>query len=125
MTDIVFLIDDDSTYNALNKRMLRKQFRDKYEIKDFTNAEEALKEIMENNIIPEYIFLDVNMPMMDGWEFLQKLEKEAEANPIKTKISMLTSSIYPGDKEKALKYKLVTHFINKPLDPVSMKTIFD
>ena len=124
MATTVFLIDDDATYNALNKRMLKKKVNEEFEIIEFTDAEKALAEILENNVIPDYIFLDVNMPLMDGWEFLQILTEETEGMELKTKVSMLTSSMFPQDREKAFKFSYVNHYINKPLDPVSIQTIF-
>ena len=124
MAKTVFLIDDDATYNALNKRMLKKKVDEEFNIVEFTNAEEALSHILEKNVIPDYIFLDVNMPLMDGWEFLQILTEETEGIEFNTKVSMLTSSMFPQDKEKAFKFKYVHHYINKPLDPVSIHTIF-
>ena len=51
--------------------MLKKVLKDEYDIRAFTDAEEAIKQILEENIIPTHLFLDVNMPAMDGWEFLE------------------------------------------------------
>lgn len=124
MAELIFLIDDDATYNSLNKRMLKKQLDDQYEIQEFTDPEEALTKILEENVVPTYIFLDVNMPLMDGWEFLQILQEETESSDFTTKICMLTSSIFPADREKAFKFNYVFNYVNKPLDPVSMSTIF-
>lgn len=124
MAKTIFLIDDDATYNALNKRMLKKKVEQEFNIVEFTDAEEALNEILEKNVIPDYIFLDVNMPLMDGWEFLQILTEETEGMNLDTKVSMLTSSMFPQDREKAFKFDFVRHYINKPLDPVSIQTIF-
>mgnify|MGYP006147496911 CR=1 FL=1 len=124
MSKIIFLIDDDDTYNALNKRMLKKHLKDEYEIRAFTDAEEAIKQILEENVIPSHLFLDVNMPVMDGWEFLEILEEETEGTDVNINVSMLTSSMFPQDKAKALKSKYVHHYINKPLDPLSIHTIF-
>ena len=104
--------------------MLKKVLKDEYDIRAFTDAEEAIKQILEENIIPTHLFLDVNMPAMDGWEFLEILEEETEGTDLNIKVSMLTSSMFPQDKAKALKSKFVHHYINKPLDPVSVDTIF-
>ena len=124
MSKLIFLIDDDTTYNALNKRMLKKVFKEEYEIREFTDAEEALTQILEENVKPSHIFLDVNMPLMDGWEFLQILTEETEGNTLETTVSMLTASMFPTDREKAFKFNYVSHYINKPLDTVSISDIF-
>ena len=120
----IFLIDDDDTFNALNKRMLKKHLKEGFNIVEYTDAEVAITDILENNVIPDYIFLDVNMPNMDGWEFLSILEEETEGKKLPIEVSMLTSSMFPSDQERALTYNYVHHYINKPLDPVAMRNIF-
>ncbi|WP_299434508.1 response regulator [uncultured Aquimarina sp.] len=121
MNDIVtysLLIDDDKATNFFNKRMLlkHKAFKDVKVIQEAKNALEYLKNI--NNQLhkkPELIFLDINMPFMNGWDFLEEfanLEKDVIDD---IKIIMLSTSNDPNDIKKALKNELVYDFINKPL----------
>lgn len=65
------------------------------------------------------------MPIMDGWEFLEILKEETEDCKLKTKIFMLTSSMFASDKDKALKYDYVIDYVSKPLNPEQVYQIFD
>lgn len=64
---------------------------------------------------PSLIFLDINMPVMDGWEFLEEYTRRFENNFPHTSICMLTSSLDPKDQEKASCYPNVIAFISKPI----------
>lgn len=121
----VYLIDDDATYNSLNKRLISKSVNQDLNIVEFTNPEMALNAILEEGKIPDRVFLDINMPLMDGWEFLEILTEETEHKKINTKISMLTSSLFPEDEAKALNYEYVDNYINKPLDHFTLGKIFN
>lgn len=120
----VFLIDDDATYNSLNKRMLKKGLDEELEITEFTDPDEAINEIIVNKNIPDLIFLDVNMPTMNGWEFLDILTEETEDKKLNTTVAMLTSSQFPDDEKKAMRYDYVKYYINKPLNVVSIDKVF-
>ncbi|HMG15131.1 MAG TPA: response regulator [Saprospiraceae bacterium] len=115
----IFLIDDDKIFNFINSKIISKTFSS-INVVAFDNPQIALIELIritEVNIddFPDVIFLDINMPEMDGWEFLEELNK-FEANIfIKSKIIMLTSSIDPNDIQKSKTYKMVNGFISKPL----------
>ena len=66
--------------------------------------------------IPQFIFLDIRMPEMDGFQFLAEYEKLPEEIQKKCIIMMLSSSLSPDDHERAEKNKFVKRFLNKPLD---------
>ena len=66
-------------------------------------------------IIPEIIFLDINLPMLDGFQFLDEFEKFSQELQSKIKIIILTSSINPNDVGKSKAYKQVIDFYHKPL----------
>ena len=77
--------------------------------------------ILKNTDKNFLVFLDLNMPVMSGWEFLKALEgKKAELN---IEIHILTSSIDPGDQEHAAKFPLVSSFLVKPLDETILEGI--
>jgi len=73
--------------------------------------------------LPELIFLDINMPIMNGWEFLELLTgRGANKTP---KIYMLTSSISPDDIKKSEDHPMVTNYITKPLSLAKLQSIKD
>jgi CheY-like chemotaxis protein len=114
----VYLIDDDPTFNFITKLLLKKiSFAE--EIIDFSDASEALARLQRQSstphLLPDLIFLDLNMPGMDGWDFLD-VYKTLPNHFLQTcKLYILTSSIDPSDKSKSLSYQCVTDFITKPL----------
>ena len=114
MMGIVWLIDDDRPTNLLNKILMIETGFSK-EVKDFAYAEDALKELAsEDADFPDLILLDINMPRMNGWEFLEALEA---MNRIVTPptILMLSTSLNPVDQARAEDNEIVSGFIKKPL----------
>ena len=87
--------------------------------KAFYNGQEALNEIMSHlgnpEKLPELILLDINMPVMNGWDFLDELEKIKKDIPKIPRVSMMTSSSLDNDMARALNYSNVKEFITKPL----------
>jgi CheY-like chemotaxis protein len=124
----ILLIDDDNIFNYLNKKII--------EISQLTanvtshvNAKKALNELKlicdsGADSFPDIIFLDINMPVMDGWEFLDEFEKFPESIVEKCRVYILTSSIDPNDIEKSKAYKSVKDFISKPLSEEILKSLF-
>lgn len=109
------LIDDDPTVNFIGQIMM-KHHDFSSDSRTFTNAEEALQLIRTlKPEAPYCIFLDLNMPIMDGWEFLEAFSKLPEDTKAAFHIFILTSSVSPTDREKAATYKEVSEFISKPL----------
>ena len=114
MMGIVWLIDDDRPTNLLNKILLKDRGFAK-EVKDFTYAEEALNELgSEDTEFPDLILLDINMPRMNGWEFLKAVEAMNRMVTPPT-ILMLSTSLNPVDRQRAEENKIVSGFIKKPL----------
>lgn len=116
MNSKIILIDDDSLTNYINRRILSRALPG-VEIVDFTSGRKALDamrvmSVSENEDL--LVFLDINMPVMSGWEVLDHLELELPELPVK--VIMLTSSIERADRERAVTYESVFSFISKPVD---------
>lgn len=111
------IVDDDSVHNIICNLLIAAAINGS-NIKTFTNPERGF-EFIENNPINNeqktIIFLDVDMPNMTGWEFLNKFDKLDEKMKSQYLIYILSSSINPINKEKASKDKNVANFFVKPL----------
>ncbi len=124
----IMLIDDEAIDNFVNEKLIKHYFfSDKVYI--HTSAKSALEffiniDKMENipeTLIPEYIFLDLNMPMIDGWGFLQEYEKLDLS--FDCKIVVLTASVDPNEKERAKRFKNVVGFYSKPLSEEQLSSL--
>tara|TARA_R110002020_G_scaffold121733_4_gene276675 strand:- start:268 stop:627 length:360 start_codon:yes stop_codon:yes gene_type:complete len=106
-------VDDDPINNLINKRLIGKVGITE-NIIEFLEGEEAL--IKLKDIDPKQsllIFLDINMPVLNGWEFLDKYQKMHSDRS--DKIVILSSSIDYQDRFKAQEYSIVSGFLEKPL----------
>lgn len=115
----IFIVDDDEINNFICTSLLVEVFKD-YEIISNTNPINALEQVKENHHDILFTLLDINMPLMDGWEFLEKCSLE---NLIKFPIFMLTSSISNQDQEKSQKEFTIKGFIHKPLTMLNLEEI--
>ena len=114
--DTTCLIDDDRIFIFAAKRILKAtEFCDNFTI--YNNGAEALtglRDIIKSGKnIPDLILLDLNMPIMDGWQFLDEFIKVE--NSKKITLYIVSSSIDPADTQKAKEYEQITDFIVKPI----------
>lgn len=108
----IYLIDDDEIAVYLTNILLYKtSFAD--EVVTYNRSIEGLNKLLNSSPddLPELIFLDINMPELDGWEFLDQLKK----HNLKIPVYIITSSIDPSDKARAYAHKLVSGLVTKPL----------
>lgn len=124
----VMLIDDNEIDNLINQKMVEAADLSQY-IYTHTGAKSAieflknieqLEEEIVNKVLPDVIFLDIDMPLMDGFQFLEEFNKLKDGTRTKCKIVMLTSSINPQDVSKSKRYDAVKKYLNKPLSQESL-----
>jgi len=124
MLDLILCVDDDPITLMLCKMVISKSSFAK-EIITAQNGEEALNyfdDLKLNNLgnkitsYPSLVFLDLNMPVMDGWEFLDHFSKEEYTSVFQnTRVIVLSSTIDPRDIEKSKTYPMVMDFLSKPI----------
>ncbi len=112
----LLLVDDNPIDLMLNERVISKLVPEAEIIKK-ESAISALEYLKEDGNIPEIIFLDIKMPLMNGFDLLNAIEKEDNLSESAIRVLMVTSSVDPQDKEKASGYEKVIGFIEKPISP--------
>jgi CheY-like chemotaxis protein len=125
----VMLIDDNEIDNLINQKMLEASgiVDTIFMHTGAKGALEFLKNIeklsTDGSGLPEVIFLDIDMPLMDGFQFLDEFDKLSEYIKKHCSIIMLTSSINPQDLSKAKKSNYVKKYINKPLTQEALEKL--
>lgn len=115
-TGRIFIIDDDDIFVFVLRKLLQKNKRFN-EVINIGNGLEAIDlliaEYESMQIVPEIIFLDLNMPILDGWQFLDEIEKLPFKDLLR--IYIISSSIDVKEIEKAKTYSTVKSFVSKPV----------
>ncbi|MBA3900130.1 MAG: response regulator [Bacteroidetes bacterium] len=122
---LVLLVDDDADNNFVNAWILKKEFAEEVEAKQ--SAQEAIEYLRQRSNLrlelPSVIFLDIRMPIMDGFAFLDEFEKLSSHVKENCKIVMLSSSFDKSDYNRAMDNSHVVKYINKPLTPEALNDI--
>ncbi|MEI7629419.1 MAG: response regulator [Bacteroidota bacterium] len=116
----VCLIDDDKVYQFTSKMILEAtQLTSR--ITTFFNGQEAIEFFLDPanqqiDILPDVIFLDINMPIMNGWNFLEEFDKIFYTLPKKILIYVVSSSVDDSDMEKSKSFVSVADYVIKPIN---------
>ncbi|WP_247236553.1 response regulator [Telluribacter sp. SYSU D00476] len=118
INNLVLIDDDPITLRIIELTIKRNQFADN--VIKLKNGEEGIHffeklSTIETNIVPELVFLDLNMPVMNGWDFLDEYAARYQVLFPNTQICILSSSVDPQDQLRAQKYSSVIRFISKPI----------
>lgn len=109
------LIDDDPIINLVHKRVIQK-VEDAAPIDIFISGIKALEYFKSSASVPQIVFLDINMPEMNGFEFLDELQKDKNIHKEGLSIYILTSSLNNKDRETAKRYPILKGYLGKPLN---------
>lgn len=112
----IMVIDDEPISNLITRKMLLRN-NPEHLLIEYTEPSEALANIATDN--PDAIFLDLNMPQMNGWEFIDIMNERELSKPI----VLLTSSINYLDVEQSKQYAEVIHYQAKPLNLAAIAEI--
>ena len=114
----VYLIDDDDIYVFLTRKTILKVLQD-VDVEVFSDGLQAINHLKKvkqfPELLPDVIFLDLNMPVMDGWEFLKEYEDIYPSFARKNELYIVSSSISPHELERSKNISVVSEFIIKPL----------
>lgn len=127
MLDTILCVDDDPITLMLCKMVINKASFSN-QIITAKNGEEALnyfKTLSPDSKKPELIFLDLNMPIMGGWEFLDSFSTTDYSEFHTIKVIILSSTIDPEDLKKAQKYSMVFDFLSKPISKEMLEYVKD
>jgi CheY-like chemotaxis protein len=129
LVNLACIIDDDNIYVSLIKKIIKAKNLCS-ELLIFNNGQQSMTyfedlcNTLTNNEIPEIIFLDLNMPIMDGWEFLEKFSKIKDELKKEITLYVVSSSINPSDMNRAKSSPTVKDYLVKPVHVKDLETIF-
>jgi CheY-like chemotaxis protein len=125
----ILLVDDDEINNFISIKLIKKALANA-EISACLNGKIAIDELTQiqktdPNKLPDFILLDINMPIMNGWEFLDEYKRLNIDATGKSKIYIISSSVFSNDISKARSYPLVKNFISKPLSVEKIREMLE
>ncbi|WP_339839539.1 response regulator [uncultured Maribacter sp.] len=122
----ILLIDDDPATNFVHRFAIKKTKLTE-NVTVVANGKEALEYLQSNDSIPKpnIIFLDINMPIMNGWQFLEEYERLNANTQGDIVLIMLTTSLNPDDLHKANTFSTINGYRNKPLTTKMIEEIVE
>ncbi|MBD8488859.1 response regulator [Echinicola sp. CAU 1574] len=124
----ILLVDDDEPTNFINEIIIKRTecTENVVAVQSGFAAIDYLIGVEEGkNLQPDLIFLDINMPAMNGWEFLEEYRKLPEHQKVKNIIIMLTTSLNPDDDAKARTFEEICRYESKPLTADKIQNIIN
>jgi CheY-like chemotaxis protein len=125
----ILLVDDDEINNFISIKLIKKALVNS-DITACLNGKYAIDQLVkirdtDPEELPDYILLDINMPIMNGWEFLEEYKRLKLDETAKSKIYIISSSVFSNDINKAKSYSLVKDFVSKPLNIEKIRELFE
>lgn len=125
----ILLVDDDEINNFISIKLIKKALVNS-DITACLNGKYAIDQLVrirdtDPEELPDYILLDINMPIMNGWEFLEEYKRLKLDETGKSKIYIISSSVFSNDINKAKSYSLVKDFVSKPLNIEKIRELFE
>ena len=124
----ILLVDDDAPTLFLNKLVIEDlDCTDR--VLTAENGRQAIdmltEKIDDEFLCPDLILLDINMPIINGWEFMDKYQILSAEQKAKIVVVMLTTSLNPDDRSRAESIEDIKDFVSKPLDEITLKDIIE
>ena len=117
--NLIMFVDDDLINNYINKKLIQK-FDDQINVVDLSSGQQAISKLQSGMIVPDILFLDLSMPIFDGWRFLDELQKQ----PVKDcRVILLCTTISSNDIIRAGNYAFVVDVVEKPLSLEKLKAL--
>ena len=117
------LIDDNYIDNFVTRKILESgNFVEEIVVRQ--SPGDAIEALKIGAVVPDVIFLDIRMPMMSGFEFLEEYDKLSIANKENIKIYMLSSSLDPTDLKQSVLNKYISNYIHKPITHKALDDLF-
>lgn len=119
-TILILLVDDDPVSNKFNSMIIQRNYPS-VEMLAFTEGEHAINYLKANERKPDLIFLDLNMPIMNGWDFMDAYHKLG----LEIEVVVITSSEDPKDMDKAENYNEIKGYVVKPISKIALNNIIE
>lgn len=121
----ILLIDDDKAFQFMFDQLMESCGKNMaYDLHTEDGAFSALEYLNTTDKFPEYIFVDLLMPIMNGWDFLAHFKKHFSAKYSPT-IIMISGSTFDSDRDKAVGFSFVSDFISKPINIEDLNKVFE
>ncbi|MFV8376811.1 response regulator [Flavobacterium sp. LB1P62] len=123
---IIWVVDDDAIYQIIVNKIIQRSemFSAISSFKNGKDAIDTLQNSLENiELIPDIILLDINMPIMDGWEFMEEMGLLKSQVNKQINIYIVSSSIAIEDKNKSKTYPDILGYLSKPITTENLKMI--